>query len=440
MHYKVSHARFSIIAFLFIQLLFSWNNTYGQEEEVFSVETGLGFIDLLAPQHPFIKQLTKADWDGIYQGVPLYIGVSKKINPSFSGIVHFQTAQVDTLKYNSQPFTNDLSKKINHPTIWNVYAGLRYNIANGYLLSKESWFNMFFEGGFGNTFINNRPYLSQYTGVGFDFNSTGMGLFAHGGYNYMWDWEDYFSFELGIKIQIKSHKKSQKLTEKNTPPAETVKNEDYEVGREYPLNNNEIYFEPYLNNSVGSFNTTSENPSEAIKPVSSSDPVTSGSEPGPGTVSQGSSNQRPVNRGNPIQKIDILEKPKPFQKVQSPKSVPLQRRSTPTSNQYYFDTDSYQIPDGYLDELKEIASQLKEIEDLYVKIYGHTDNQYERSYNLTLSENRAFALKKALMEMGVEERKIRLVKGYGEDRPIFPNTTEENRMKNRRVEVELFTL
>ena len=65
-------------------------------------------------------------------------------------------------------------------------------------------------------------------------------------------------------------------------------------------------------------------------------------------------------------------------------------------------------------------------------IYGHTDARASASYNQRLSEQRANAVSQVALASGaVVER----VAGFGESKPVAPNTTPANMQKNRRVEI-----
>ena len=70
---------------------------------------------------------------------------------------------------------------------------------------------------------------------------------------------------------------------------------------------------------------------------------------------------------------------------------------------------------------------------LKLMIFGHTDNVGGRKYNLDLSRRRAEAVKDCLVELGVTPESLR-AKGFGMDKPLLPNDSDENRAKNRRVE------
>ncbi len=99
----------------------------------------------------------------------------------------------------------------------------------------------------------------------------------------------------------------------------------------------------------------------------------------------------------------------------------------------YFDTDSAVVKPEYYPEIEKIANFLKEHPDMKIEIQGHTDSVGPADYNLKLSQRRAEAVKKILVEkFGISPDRI-IAKGYGETKPIAPNDTEEGRAKNRRV-------
>lgn len=71
--------------------------------------------------------------------------------------------------------------------------------------------------------------------------------------------------------------------------------------------------------------------------------------------------------------------------------------------------------------------------DIVVEISGHTDSDGSDSYNQQLSQDRANSVKQWLVEHGISGERIETV-GFGEDRPIAPNDSPENKLKNRRIE------
>mgnify|MGYP006273154707 FL=1 len=121
---------------------------------------------------------------------------------------------------------------------------------------------------------------------------------------------------------------------------------------------------------------------------------------------------------------------------------PIERKSIVVRN-IYFDFDKSSVADVYHEELDTVASILSRYPEFVVQIDGHTDNIGGEEYNLKLSERRAAEAAKYLMEEKEIDRERILEDGYGEERPIAPNSEEdgsddpEGRQKNRRVEFKL---
>lgn len=84
--------------------------------------------------------------------------------------------------------------------------------------------------------------------------------------------------------------------------------------------------------------------------------------------------------------------------------------------------------------LAEIVTLLTGNAALKVSIDGHTDNVGNARANLALSKKRAEAVKKFLVGKGIAAARLSS-EGYGDSKPVGPNTTEEGRAQNRRVEL-----
>lgn len=84
--------------------------------------------------------------------------------------------------------------------------------------------------------------------------------------------------------------------------------------------------------------------------------------------------------------------------------------------------------------LVKLAGILLIMQDLNLRIEGHTDSTGSPSFNQRLSEQRADSVFDLLVTQGVSSTRIRTA-GYGMERPIEDNATSEGRTKNRRVEI-----
>jgi outer membrane protein OmpA-like peptidoglycan-associated protein len=99
-----------------------------------------------------------------------------------------------------------------------------------------------------------------------------------------------------------------------------------------------------------------------------------------------------------------------------------------------FDTAKATIrPESFV-RLDLVVDFMKHKKSARVEISGHTDNVGKPKANLTLSENRAMACRTYLISKGIDGGRITAV-GYGDQRPLSPNDSDEARQKNRRIEV-----
>lgn len=99
-----------------------------------------------------------------------------------------------------------------------------------------------------------------------------------------------------------------------------------------------------------------------------------------------------------------------------------------------FDTGKWDIKPDSRGLVAEVSTLLKNNPGLKVSIEGHTDNAGTPAANKTLSENRAKAVLDAVVASGIAADRLRSA-GFGQERPIADNRTEEGRAKNRRVEL-----
>ena len=83
-----------------------------------------------------------------------------------------------------------------------------------------------------------------------------------------------------------------------------------------------------------------------------------------------------------------------------------------------------------------MAELLKKETSWKLKVEGHTDSDGSAEFNLGLSNRRAAATKKYLVDKGVAEGMI-TTEGFGETKPLTDNKTAENKQKNRRVSLTI---
>lgn len=99
-----------------------------------------------------------------------------------------------------------------------------------------------------------------------------------------------------------------------------------------------------------------------------------------------------------------------------------------------FATDSAEIQPRFSRPLTQVAQTLNAYPESYIDIVGHTDSTGSEAYNQKLSEARAQAVRRALVQRSVSPARL-VAYGYGETQPIASNATPEGRAANRRVEI-----
>lgn len=112
---------------------------------------------------------------------------------------------------------------------------------------------------------------------------------------------------------------------------------------------------------------------------------------------------------------------------------PLSQAGAIRLNNVFFDHGKHELRDESSAELQRLAQFLMANPDIRIELAGHTDNVGSDTDNLSLSQNRVNAVKEYLVRSGINAARL-TAKGYGESRPIAPNTTEEGRQQNRRVD------
>jgi outer membrane protein OmpA-like peptidoglycan-associated protein len=99
-----------------------------------------------------------------------------------------------------------------------------------------------------------------------------------------------------------------------------------------------------------------------------------------------------------------------------------------------FDTGKATIKPESLQIIEQVGELLQNNPDLKLNVEGHTDNVGTAPGNKILSEQRAKAVVSAVVSKGIEISRLTAV-GWGQEKPIADNRTEEGRAKNRRVEI-----
>lgn len=109
---------------------------------------------------------------------------------------------------------------------------------------------------------------------------------------------------------------------------------------------------------------------------------------------------------------------------------------TTLKNNLLFDTAKADLKPVAADSVNQISDILKKYPENKIIVVGFTDDRGSDAYNQNLSLQRAQAVRLSMVGRGVPASALEAV-GMGEASPVAPNTTEEGRSKNRRVELQI---
>ncbi len=112
---------------------------------------------------------------------------------------------------------------------------------------------------------------------------------------------------------------------------------------------------------------------------------------------------------------------------------PIEKKKAIVLHNLYFASFQTTILPESEAALQQLYEMLSENPDLRIRIIGHTDDVGSDRDNQILSEGRANSVRQAMIDRGIDSTRIE-TEGKGEKEPVVPNTSDENRAKNRRVE------
>ena len=108
-----------------------------------------------------------------------------------------------------------------------------------------------------------------------------------------------------------------------------------------------------------------------------------------------------------------------------------------------FDSGQARIQSPVQPLLEKVARFIVDHGELSVEVHGHTDDRPISSgrypSNWELSADRAAQVARTLVRLGVRPEKVS-IRGFGENRPLYPNDTDSHRLQNRRVEIQFTSL
>jgi outer membrane protein OmpA-like peptidoglycan-associated protein len=110
-----------------------------------------------------------------------------------------------------------------------------------------------------------------------------------------------------------------------------------------------------------------------------------------------------------------------------------------TLNNITFEVNSADLNMSSFEELNRVLKFLLDNPNIKIEISAHTDNVGSDAYNLRLSKRRAQSVMDYLIENKVSPDRI-ISQGYGKNKPLVPNDSDEHKAMNRRVEMKIIKI
>ena len=115
---------------------------------------------------------------------------------------------------------------------------------------------------------------------------------------------------------------------------------------------------------------------------------------------------------------------------------PIKTGASVVLNNIFFEQNSVELEAKSIAELDKLISFMQLNSTAVLELGGHTDDVGSDEANIELSRKRAKAVYDYILTGGISNTKLKY-KGYGETKPLVPNTNDENRAKNRRIEFKV---
>lgn len=117
-------------------------------------------------------------------------------------------------------------------------------------------------------------------------------------------------------------------------------------------------------------------------------------------------------------------------------NAPTSEKRWFTLDRMQFDTNRTELTPASQEQLRNIVDILRAYPDVEIQLGGYTDKSANEQMDRRLSQDRADAVRMALVKMGIGESRIS-AEGYGSAYPLVPNDSEANRAKNRRIDLRV---
>jgi OOP family OmpA-OmpF porin len=145
-------------------------------------------------------------------------------------------------------------------------------------------------------------------------------------------------------------------------------------------------------------------------------------------------NNHASTNGQGCYDITVVEVEEMIQEIQATDILEALNKDGHIALYINFETGKASISAESQKIIDNIVMMLKDNPTLKISIEGHTDNTGNAAANKTLSESRAKAVMNAVISKGISASRL-TSKGWGQEKPVADNATDDGKAKNRRVEI-----
>lgn len=142
------------------------------------------------------------------------------------------------------------------------------------------------------------------------------------------------------------------------------------------------------------------------------------------------------NKGCPVKIAELLKKPGEIRELKADEVIIQNIKVAPI----HFESNKSYLTEYSRGIINKLLKTLNEDADYHVNIFGYADSQGPDDKNIVLSQARVKTAVDYLVSNGIDKSRIIMQKAFGEAKPVATNDTAEGRLRNRRVEFEIFKL
>lgn len=139
----------------------------------------------------------------------------------------------------------------------------------------------------------------------------------------------------------------------------------------------------------------------------------------------------PVATPAPVQE----KKPEPVPAKEVEKPAPVEKPNFDLAN-IQFEFNSFVLKTASIPILDKAVTEMKKAPNTKFILNGHSSAEGSASHNMSLSVDRANAVKSYFVNAGISDSNFTIV-GHGDKQPVSSNATEAGRMLNRRTEIQV---